>query len=106
MIGFFNCLKPTGTSSTFLVGKIKKIAREKRVGHLGTLDPAASGVLPVAVGKATKIFDYFLNKDKIYFAVCEFGVETDSLDSEGQVLKTQKTKITRAKIESVLSKFL
>ncbi|MBQ9790166.1 MAG: tRNA pseudouridine(55) synthase TruB [Clostridia bacterium] len=106
MIGFFNCLKPTGSSSTFIVSKIKRATREKRVGHLGTLDPAASGVLPVAVGKATKFFDYFLNKDKVYFAVAEFGVETDSLDSEGNVLKTQQTQISRAKIQSVLSDFV
>ena len=59
MIGFYNVLKPTGVSSGFVVNKIKIITNEK-VGHLGTLDPSASGVLSIAVGKATKFFDYFL----------------------------------------------
>ena len=106
MIGFYNVLKPTGVSSTYVVSKVKRFAGEKRVGHLGTLDPAASGTLPVAVGKATKFFDYFLNKDKVYFAVAEFGVETDTLDSEGKVQKIQDTQVSREKIEGVLSQFV
>ena len=84
-MGFVNIIKPTGMTSSDVVIKIKKILNTKRVGHLGTLDPAASGVLPVAVGKATKFFDYFLKKDKVYYAVVEFGVETDTLDSFGNI---------------------
>ena len=106
MIGFFNVIKPTGVSSTYIVSKVKRFTKEKRVGHLGTLDPAASGVLPVAVGKATKFFDYFLNKDKVYYAIAEFGVETNSLDSEGQVLKTQKSGVSKDKIQNVLNNFV
>ena len=63
MLGFINVNKPTGVSSGFVVNKIKHALNEK-VGHLGTLDPLASGVLPIAVGRATRFFDYFLNKDK------------------------------------------
>ena len=65
MTGFYCINKPTGVSSTKIVSVAKKITNQK-CGHLGTLDPLASGVLPIAVGKATKLFDYFLNKDKRY----------------------------------------
>ena len=76
--GFVNILKPTGMTSSDVVCSVKKILKTKKVGHLGTLDPAASGVLPIAIGKATKFFDYFLKKDKEYFAIVEFGIETDT----------------------------
>ena len=85
MLGFYNVIKPTGVSSGYVVNKIKWLTKEK-VGHLGTLDPLASGVLPVAVGKATRFFDYFLNKDKVYFALMKVGYLTDTLDSEGKVV--------------------
>lgn len=101
MIGFYNVLKPTGVSSGFVVNKIKRITHEK-VGHLGTLDPSASGVLSVAVGNATRFFDYFLNKDKEYVAVAKFGVLTDTLDSDGVVLKTEDKEITLEKIQKVI----
>ena len=70
-----------------MVNKIKHITKEK-VGHLGTLDPLATGVLPIAVGKATRFFDYFLNKEKKYYALARFGVETNTLDSEGKIIAT------------------
>ena len=103
--GFVNIIKPTGMTSSDVVLRVKKILKTKKVGHLGTLDPAASGVLPVAVGKATKFFDYFLNKDKTYIAVVKFGVETDSLDSFGNIT-VKNSKITSAiDIEKVLPDF-
>ena len=74
-------------TSSDVVCKVKKILHMKKVGHLGTLDPAASGVLPVAVGRATKFFDYFLSKDKKYTAVVKFGTSTDTLDSFGNITK-------------------
>ena len=80
MIGFLNVYKPQGMSSAAVVGKIKKKFNLKKVGHMGTLDPLACGVLPIAVGKATKMFDYFLIKKKTYIVNCEFGYETSSLD--------------------------
>ena len=106
MMGFVNVLKPTGMSSSDVVCKVKKILKTKKVGHLGTLDPAASGVLPIAVGKATKFFDYFLKKDKEYYAICEFGIETDTLDSFGNITKTENVSITAEQIESVINKFI
>ena len=78
MLGFYNVIKPTGVSSSYVVNKIKHASHAK-VGHLGTLDPMASGVLPVAVGNATKFFDYFLKKDKTYVALMKFGVLTNSI---------------------------
>lgn len=101
MLGFYNILKPTGVSSAFVVNKIKKITKQK-VGHLGTLDPSASGVLSVAVGKATRFFDYFLNKDKEYIALALFNKETDTLDAEGKIVKTCNKEICLSDIEKVI----
>lgn len=101
MIGFYNILKPTGVSSGFVVNKIKRITNEK-VGHLGTLDPSASGVLSIAVGKATKFFDFFLNKDKEYVALAKFGVLTNTLDSDGEILKRENVQVSLEDIEKVL----
>lgn len=80
MIGFLNVYKPQNMSSAAVVGKIKKQFNLKKVGHMGTLDPLACGILPIAIGKATRMFDYFLNKSKQYIVECEFGYETPSLD--------------------------
>lgn len=106
MVGFVNVYKERGESSFNVVRKIKKIFNEKRVGHLGTLDPMAEGVLPVAVGKATKMFDYYLHKKKSYIATFKIGEETDTLDLEGEVIKTSTTKISDDDIQKVLPKFV
>ena len=89
MIGFLNVYKPQNMSSAAVVGKIKKQFNLKKVGHMGTLDPLACGILPIAIGKATRMFDYFLNKQKQYVVCAEFGYETPSLD-----LGTDKSKGT------------
>jgi len=91
MNGFYNIVKPLGKSSSDLVVRLKKLiwtraGKKTKVGHLGTLDPLATGVLGVAVGSATKLFDYFLSKRKIYIATCVLGKETDTLDSAGKVI--------------------
>ena len=91
MNGFYNVIKPIGKSSSDLVVKIrgiltKELGRKVKVGHLGTLDPLATGVLGVAVGSATKLFDYFLTKRKTYVATCTLGKETDTLDSAGEII--------------------
>ena len=88
MIGVVNVNKPKGITSSDVVVKIKKTLNLKKVGHMGTLDPLATGVLPICVGKATRLFDYFLKKRKTYIAQFKFGEETDSLDLEGEVVKT------------------
>ena len=104
--GFVNIFKPTGMTSFEVVKQIKKVLKVKRVGHLGTLDPAAAGVLPVAVGRATKFFDYFLKKDKVYFAMVKFGILTDTLDSCGKVLKREDVDISSEEIEKILPRFI
>lgn len=82
-----------------------KHATKQKCGHLGTLDPLASGVLPVAVGKATKLFDWFLHKDKKYFAIGLFGVETSTLDSEGNITQEQQVDIKKEQIDSIINNF-
>ena len=86
MIGFLNVYKPRNITSNFVLTKIKKQFGLKKIGHMGTLDPMAEGVLPIAVGNSTKMFDYFLNKKKSYIATFEFGYETDTLDATGKII--------------------
>ncbi len=88
MNGFINLNKPSGTSSAFALNCIKRKIKNVKVGHTGTLDPMASGVLPVAIGKSTRLFDYMLDKKKVYIAEFTFGYETDTLDKLGNTLKT------------------
>ena len=78
--GFFNVDKPSGITSSTVVNKCKWLTAIP-CGHMGTLDPLASGVLPVGVGNATRLFDYFLEKEKEYIAEFTFGVSSDTLDS-------------------------
>ena len=82
--GFINVNKPSGVSSGYAVNKNKKLAGLP-CGHMGTLDPLASGVLPVAIGNAARLFEYMLEKRKRYIAVFRFGVNSDTLDSTGEL---------------------
>lgn len=84
--GFFNVDKPSGIVSSTVVNKLKWLTGAP-CGHLGTLDPLASGVLPVGVGNATRLFDYFLQKEKTYIAEFTFGVFSDTLDSTGTLIR-------------------
>ena len=84
--GFFNVDKPSGIVSSTVVNKIKWLSGVP-CGHMGTLDPLASGVLPVGVGNATRLFDYFLEKEKEYVAEFTFGVDSDTLDSTGNLVR-------------------
>ncbi len=89
MIGFINVDKPVGMSSAQVVANVKKklgLEKSTKVGHTGTLDPLASGVLPIAIGKATRLFDFMLSKTKEYVAEFTFGYETDTLDSAGKIV--------------------
>ena len=88
MNGFFNILKPSGMSSAAVVAVMRRLTGEKHVGHAGTLDPEAAGVLPVMTGKAARLFDYLVDKEKEYEAVCAFGSRTDTQDATGTVLET------------------
>ena len=88
MNGYFNIAKPTGMSSAAVVAVLRRLTGVKRVGHAGTLDPEAAGVLPVMTGKATRLFDYLADKEKEYIAVCAFGSRTDTQDATGTVIET------------------
>lgn len=106
MIGFINVNKPQGISSAGVVGRIKHNFKLDKIGHMGTLDPLACGVLPIAVGKATRLFDYFLNKQKTYIVEAEFGYETPSLDLGTEVEKNTTIIPSYKKICDTTSKFL
>ena len=84
--GFLNVLKPPGLTSHDVVGSLRKILKTKKIGHAGTLDPGAAGVLPIAVGRATRFIEYLAAVGKSYRAELLFGVETDSGDDTGTVL--------------------
>lgn len=106
MDGIFNIHKATGLTSHDVVAKIRKLLKQKRVGHTGTLDPAASGVLPICVGQGTRVAEYLSESGKEYRATLFFGVETTTYDAEGEVTRTTSTdKLTRGEIEQALSQF-
>ena len=104
MNGFVNVLKPVGATASDMVVCVKRIFGEK-AGHLGTLDPGAAGVLPVAVGQATKLFDFLTNKTKYYRAFFTFGKTTDTLDSYGIVTDSNDFLPTAEALLSALKAF-
>src|SRR4029079_13385873 len=102
--------KPVGLGSTQAVSAIKRLLREAgepktRVGHGGTLDPLASGVLPIALGEATKLAGRMLDATKAYEFTVRFGAQTDTLDLEGEIIATSAVLPTRAEVEAVLPRF-
>ena len=104
--GFINLQKPAGWTSHDCVGKLRRLLGLKKIGHGGTLDPMATGVLPVAVGKATRLLQY-LPKQKIYQGVVRFGVKTTTDDLEGEVISQEACgALTLAEIQHVLPNFL
>lgn len=107
MIGVINIFKEKHMSSADVVRKVKSIIPGAKVGHLGTLDPLARGVLPICLGKATRIFSYFLKEVKTYVAYFKFGEQTDTLDLEGRVIKKAKHIPSISEIEDTIkSNFL
>ena len=106
MTGFINFLKPPKMSSAQAVAAVKKLSAAQKCGHMGTLDPFACGVLPIALGKATKLFDYFIRQPKKYRAIFKFGIETDTLDLDGNITDRDDKKITLEQINAILPEFL
>ncbi len=106
MNGILNVFKPTGITSFDVVRKIRKISNVKKVGHAGTLDPEASGVLPVCIGKATKAIDYIMSDFKIYEAELKLGVTTDTYDREGKIIKENEVNLSDEEITKVINSFL
>src|SRR3954467_5525835 len=98
--------KPVGLGSTTAVSAVKRILREAdepktRIGHGGTLDPLASGVLPIALGEATKLAGRMLDATKAYDFTIKFGEETDTLDAEGKIVATSDVRPTLQQIDAV-----
>ncbi len=106
MNGFLNLYKPKGVSSAYVLNAVKRSIRGETVGHMGTLDPLASGVLPVAIGKSARLFDYLLDKTKVYIANFTFGYQTDTLDLEGKVEETSDCIPNRERVESECKKLV
>ncbi|MGL4773604.1 MAG: tRNA pseudouridine(55) synthase TruB [Clostridium sp.] len=106
MDGILNIFKNRGLSSFDVVRKVKKVSRQKKVGHTGTLDPEAEGVLPVTMGKATKLIDYIMSSSKTYFVKFQLGLVTTTYDLEGEVLKeTSIEGLTEEKVLEVIESF-
>ena len=104
MFGFLNVNKPSGMSSHKVISVLRKITGIKQIGHAGTLDPLASGVLPVAIGKASKLIDY-MPEDKAYIASMYLGKISDTYDTEGNIEETGYRKISLDEIENALTSF-
>ena len=98
--------KERGISSNKVVNKVKHILNADKAGHLGTLDVLGEGLLPVTLGKGTKLFDYFLKKDKVYKTVFKFGETTATLDLEGEITNRDDIVVSLEELESVLPQFL
>ena len=106
MDGIFNINKPTGMTSHDAVAIIRKHLKQKRVGHAGTLDPLASGVLPICVGQATRVAEYLSDSGKAYQADINFGTATDTYDAEGTITATASTAdLTLNMIQETLEQF-
>ena len=107
MNGVINIYKNTGMTSFDVVAMVRRVAKMKKVGHTGTLDPAASGVLPVCLGKATKIIDYIMENKKVYRVNLKLGMVTDTYDLEWEVLREEDAShITKDEILNCINSFL
>ena len=106
MDGIVTILKPPGMTSSNAVFDVRRIFSEKRAGHLGTLDPAAAGVLPVCLGRATRLFDLLVDKDKEYYFETAFGIQTDTQDACGKITSRDDKRIDRQELLDLLPEFL
>ena len=104
--GIINVYKEKGYTSHDVVAKLRGIFRQKKIGHTGTLDPDAEGVLPVCLGKATRVCDLLADKDKVYDAVLRLGIVTDTQDMTGQVQSEQEASCTQEEIEETIRGFV
>ena len=105
MDGIINVYKEKGFTSHDVVAKLRGILHQKKIGHTGTLDPDATGVLPICVGRATKVCELLTDHDKTYEAVGVLGITTDTLDTSGEVLTRRKVDVNRTELEEALSHF-
>ncbi len=106
MLGLLLLNKPEGITSFGAVARVKRLSGEKRVGHTGTLDPMATGVLPILIGRATVLSQYLLDADKSYSATVKLGIATDSCDITGKVISESTVDVSTLDISDVLSRFI
>ena len=106
MDGLINVYKERGFTSHDVVAKLRGILRQKKIGHTGTLDPEAVGVLPVCLGKATKVCELLTDKDKTYEAVMKLGIVTDTQDMTGTVLEQNEVLVTAEQVNEACQSFL
>ena len=106
MNGFFNVLKPPGMTSSQVVGVVRRVLNGEKAGHAGTLDPQAAGILPVMAGKATRLFDYLVDKRKSYVAEIAFGTATDTQDAQGRIIEQGCNYPSLQDVKAVLPRFL
>ncbi|MBU5482422.1 tRNA pseudouridine(55) synthase TruB [Blautia sp. MSJ-19] len=106
MDGVLNIRKEKGYTSFDVVAKLRGILHMKKIGHTGTLDPEAEGVLPVVLGKATKLVDLLTEKQKTYEALLHLGLETDTQDMTGTVLNEKPVTVSEEKVKTVIESFL
>jgi tRNA pseudouridine55 synthase len=104
--GIINVLKPPGMTSSDVVVWMRKTLNTKKIGHTGTLDPGVVGVLPLCIGKGTRLAEYITEQGKAYLAEVTFGVVTDTQDSYGQILQKNSPTINKAEVEIALAKFI
>lgn len=105
MNGIINVLKPTNMTSFDVVAYLRKVFGIKKIGHTGTLDPMATGVLPICIGKATGVIDYILNSNKVYVAEIAFGKDTDTQDRFGKVVRVYDNNATIEDIRKAILSF-
>ena len=105
MNGVLHCMKPPGMTSSDVVVALRRLLQEKRIGHTGTLDPGAAGVLTVCIGKATRLSDFLLSLDKEYVALIRLGVATDTQDAYGQTVSVKAINVADEAIHRVLERF-
>ena len=98
--------KPAGWTSMDVCAKLRGMFHEKRVGHAGTLDPMATGVLPVFIGRATRAVEFAADSDKEYIAGLKLGVVTNTQDTTGEILEEREAFVTRSSLEAVLPRFM
>ena len=104
--GVINIYKIKGFTSHDVVAKLRGIMRQKKIGHTGTLDPDATGVLPVCLGSATKLCDMLTDKEKEYIAKVQLGVSTDTQDMTGTVISTKEVTVNEKEVESAIQSFV
>ncbi|MBC8529006.1 tRNA pseudouridine(55) synthase TruB [Christensenellaceae bacterium NSJ-44] len=106
MDGVINLLKPAGMTSSDAVMALRRLLGVRKIGHTGTLDPDAAGVLPVCIGKATRLFDYLMEHDKVYIGEVTLGAQTDTQDAAGQIVAQTGGRLPCGQFKALLPRFL